>query len=173
MAETKPAAKNLYQRRSPATWAALLGGVPVAAVILFLVLKGPLRETVAHRYLSHEVEAAELILFCCAASALLAKLWSWRNEAAALRAAGRGDVLPEWDGQPVPPDQAAGLLARLDRLPTRLRNTLLVCRLGAALDFVRNRNAANDLDDQLRALADNDALALDGSYSLTRFITWA
>src|SRR5205085_11744944 len=41
------------------------------------------------------------------------------------------------------------------------------------LDFLKNRGSARGLDDQLRALADNDALALDGSYSLTRFITWA
>src|SRR5262249_59626737 len=30
-----------------------------------------------------------------------------------------------------------------------------------------------DLDDFQRALADNDALALDNSYGLLRFITWA
>src|SRR5205085_5071560 len=41
------------------------------------------------------------------------------------------------------------------------------------LDFLKNRGSARGLDDQLRALADEDALALDGSYSLTRFITWA
>src|SRR5439155_26266074 len=29
------------------------------------------------------------------------------------------------------------------------------------------------LDDQLRAVADTDALALDNSYALVRFITWA
>ena len=39
--------------------------------------------------------------------------------------------------------------------------------------FLRNRGTAEDLDDQMRGLADVDALAVDASYSLTRFITWA
>jgi hypothetical protein len=41
------------------------------------------------------------------------------------------------------------------------------------LDFVRSRKSAAELDDHLRTLADNDAVALEGSYSLVRFITWA
>ena len=32
---------------------------------------------------------------------------------------------------------------------------------------------ANDLDDQLATLADNDAIALDASYAQTRFMIWA
>ena len=55
----------------------------------------------------------------------------------------------------------------------RLRNTLLVRRIVAVVDFVRSRASADALDDQMRSLADADALALEGSYSLLRFITWA
>jgi hypothetical protein len=43
----------------------------------------------------------------------------------------------------------------------------------AILDFTKQRRSANELDDQLRCLADADALALEASYGLTRFITWA
>src|SRR5262249_33629874 len=39
--------------------------------------------------------------------------------------------------------------------------------------FVKERRSVRDLDDFQRALADNDALALDNSYGLLRFITWA
>src|SRR5207237_7353430 len=39
--------------------------------------------------------------------------------------------------------------------------------------FLVFRASAADLDDHLRCLADADALALEGSYALTRFITWA
>src|SRR5207253_5685714 len=35
------------------------------------------------------------------------------------------------------------------------------------------RGSANELDDQMRALTDNDTVALEQSYSLIRFITWA
>src|SRR5262249_50114828 len=40
-------------------------------------------------------------------------------------------------------------------------------------DFLRRRGSAQELDDHLRDLADADALALENSYSLVRFITWA
>ena len=35
------------------------------------------------------------------------------------------------------------------------------------------RGAADDLDDQLRTLADNDVVSMEGGFALTRFITWA
>ncbi len=40
-------------------------------------------------------------------------------------------------------------------------------------DFLCRRGSAQELDDHLRTLADNDALGLENSYALTRFITWA
>ena len=41
------------------------------------------------------------------------------------------------------------------------------------LNFVASRNSAAGLDDQMRVLSDNDAMALDSSYALMRFIIWA
>ncbi len=41
------------------------------------------------------------------------------------------------------------------------------------LDFICQRRSSNELDDQLRALADNDSISLDHSYALIRLITWA
>src|SRR5262249_4484479 len=98
-----------------------------------------------------------------------AKLFALRAERRALRAG----VLPRWDGQAVAVEEAPRLLARLAAVPSRLRNTFLYQRVAAVLDFLACRKSADALDDQLRALADNDAMALDASYSLTRFITWA
>src|SRR5262249_784668 len=60
-----------------------------------------------------------------------------------------------------------------DRLPAWVRCTYLGRRVAAVLHFIASRGSANGLDDQLRTLSDNDALALESSYSLTRFITWA
>src|SRR5262249_20098440 len=48
-----------------------------------------------------------------------------------------------------------------------------VSRVADVLEFICSRGSARELDDQLRTLTDNDALALEGSYALTRFITWA
>jgi biopolymer transport protein ExbB/TolQ len=62
---------------------------------------------------------------------------------------------------------------QLKNQPDIWRESFLGRRLATALDFVNRRKSAQDLDDQLRQLADNDAMGLEGSYALTRFITWA
>ncbi len=156
-------------RRPGTTAAAFLLGLPLAAAILATFHVGPLHATPAFRYVEHPVENVEVVLFCCALGTLAAKLWANRAERRALSA----DVLPKWDGKPVPVADAAKLLAHTGRLPRRLQNTYLARRVGAVLDFLCQRRSAADLDDQLRALADNDLAALENSYALTRFITWA
>jgi hypothetical protein len=108
-------------------------------------------------------------LFCVGLAALAFKLGGVWNE----RAARRARPLPAWDGKPVPCADAGRLASGLLGLPPRLLGTWLVRRVAAALDFVRCRGTADQLDDQLRALSDADALAVEGSYGLTRFITWA
>jgi biopolymer transport protein ExbB/TolQ len=156
-------------RRSLSNLAAFLFGVPLGIGVLAFIHLGPLRQTEVRRYVTHPAEAVEVLLFCCAVSALVAKILLCRMERAAF---GR-EMLPAWDGKPVPVSEAAGMLDRLRRLSRTWRHSLLGRRVAAVLDFVRSRGSANDLDDQMRALADNDALALESSYALTRFITWA
>jgi biopolymer transport protein ExbB/TolQ len=157
--------------RPSATFAALLFGVPLATAFLALVHPdyGPLRDLPPCRYFKHAVEWVEVLLFCCALSALAAKVlrhwWDGRVSASGL--------LPGWDGKAVPAPQAGALLKGLESLPRRARHSLVGRRIAAALDFVRQRGTADGLDDQLRALADTDAIALEGSFSLVRFLTWA
>jgi hypothetical protein len=158
--------------RPRTTLAAFVLGLPLAAGILYLIQSGTLPPEIAgtvQRYVKHPVECVEVVLFCCALGALLAKLWVYRTE----RRACRSEVLPRWDGQPVPVEKAAHLLAGLDQLPRRLHGTYLIRRVAAVLDFLCSRGSAAELDDHLRTLADNDSVALEGSYSLVRFITWA
>lgn len=162
-------------RRPATTLFAFLFGLPLAAAVLLAVhlADGPVRDTQAYqyaeRYLAHPVGGAEVVLFCCALGGLLAKLWYARRE----RLVARRAVLPQWDGRPVPVSEAQPLLASLDRLPSRLRRTFLVRRVSAVLDFLCQRRSARDLDHHLQVLVENDALALESSYSLLRFITWA
>src|SRR5262249_17945782 len=145
-------------QRSWVTIAAFAVGIPLgvgALVCLQLGFQlGYLAADVV-RYVSHPVENVEVILFSCALAALGAKLWSLRNE----RAACRTKLLPPWDGEPAPVSEAAKLWAGLNQVGWRLQNTYLVRRASAVLAFVRSRNSAADLDDHLRTLADNDALA--------------
>jgi hypothetical protein len=156
-------------RRPGTNAAAFLIGVPLAAAILAIFHVGPLHHTPAFRYVEHPVENVEVLLFCCALGTLAAKLWTCIAERRAFDA----DVLPKWNRTPVPAGEATNLFAHVSRLPRRLQNTYLARRVTVVLDFLCQRGTAADLDDQLRALADNDIMALDNSYALTRFITWA
>ncbi len=159
-------------RRTKTTMAAFLVGLPLAAAVLAGVHFGAAHLSALQElehYVSNPVECVEVVLFCCAISALGAKVLRSRIEQRACRA----NVLPSWDGRPVPIAEAAKLLASVQQMPGRMRNTFLGQRLIAVLEFLRQRGAADDLDDQLRTLADNDVVSMEGGFALTRFITWA
>jgi biopolymer transport protein ExbB/TolQ len=156
-------------RRSLSTVAAFAVGLPLAGGILALIHLGALAGTPLHHYLSHTVEQVEVVMFCLAISGLAAKVWQNVGE----RRACRTDVLPPWDGQPVPVAEAPKLLAGVNCLPRSLQKSRLVNRVVGVLDFLANRGSAAELDDHLRDLADGDAVALENSYALIRFITWA
>jgi len=155
--------------RSPALRGAFLFGLPLAVAFLAVVERGLLHNELLERYLRHPAEQVEVILFGSALGALAAKALAVPGERRGLRAA----LLPAWDGKAVAVDEAPRLLARVERCPKRLQRTFLFRRVAGVLDFLACRKSADDLDDQLRALADGDAIALDASYTLTRFITWA
>src|SRR5262249_21901434 len=95
----------------------------------------------------------------------------WQNVGE--RRACRADVLPPWDGKPVPVAEAPALLAGVNRLPRGVQKSWLVNRVAGVLGFLASRGSAAELDDHLRDLADGDAVALENSYALIRFITWA
>jgi biopolymer transport protein ExbB/TolQ len=141
----------------------------LAVAFIAAVHAGLFHEPLLERYLGHLVERVELLLFASALGILCAKLLALIGEKRVLRA----ELLPKWNGTTVGVEEAPRLLEQLQRCPRRLHNTFLYQRLAAVLDFLSCRRCADDLDDQLRALADSDAMALDASYSLTRFITWA
>ena len=120
-------------------------------------------------YFNHEIELATLVMFCCGLGALLGKFLACLNERSAIWRR----LISPWDGQPHPVASARTLHEQLERQPGRVRNTYLGRRVAAILDFVESRGTANELDDQIRALSDNDAMAMEGSYALVRLITWA
>jgi biopolymer transport protein ExbB/TolQ len=166
----KPSAAPTRRDRRPRTLlGAVVIGLPLSAGLLYAAYAAPGVPPLVRRYVSHPVEVAEVVLFCAALGALAAKLWAHVGERLACRRA----ILPPWDGTKVAVGDANALLTHLDRQPSRVQGSLLARRVGNVLDFLRGRGSASELDDHLRTLADNDALALDGSYGLVRFITWA
>jgi hypothetical protein len=159
-------------RRTHATFVAFAAGLPMAVAVLCGVRLGTAHleglGELAH-YVSNPVECVEVILFCCAVCALASKVLSNRAE----RRACRAEILPPWDGRPVPAADAPKLLGALNRTSRRLLNTFLGQRVAAILDFLSQRGTADDLDDHMRTLADNDVAVQEGGFALTRFITWA
>ncbi len=157
------------ERRGGHTLAAFVLGLPLAAGILWLFHNTALHDTAAARYVTHPVQWVEVVMFCCALGVLLSKTWGSLGQRRAFGA----NTLPAWDGRVVAVGEASGLLATVRRMPRRWQGTWLVRRTRAVLDFLCSRGSADELDDQLRALADADAIALENSGSLLRFITWA
>lgn len=149
--------------------AAFVIGVPLGFGLLWAMLYGPWQDSEWKRYVEHPVEQAEVVLFCCAITALVAKMLGGLRE----RRAFVYEILPPWNGKAVPVAQAKALQEHLAGQPRRVRSTWLGRRVAGVLDFVHSRGSVNELDDHMRTLADNDAMAQDGSYSLLRFITWA
>jgi len=152
--------------------AAFVIGLPLAAGLLAAVHLGPWEHPAIHivrRYVTHPVQWAVVVFFCCAIGTLLAKLWVNLTERRACRLL----RLPARDGKTMPAADAGRLVGCVEQLSYRLRRTFVARRVLAVLDFLTQRRSADGLDDQLRALADADAAALEGSYSLTKFITWA
>jgi hypothetical protein len=150
--------------------AVFLVGVPLAVGLLAAIERdqfGPNPEL--KRYFEHPVEQAELVLFCCGLCALAGKLFGYLRE----RAAFRRDLVPPWDGKVIPATDARKLKQHLSLQGGPYHRSYVGRRVASVLDFVESRGAAHQLDDQMRALSDNDALAVDASYSLLRFITWA
>ncbi|MFL5241393.1 MAG: MotA/TolQ/ExbB proton channel family protein [Gemmataceae bacterium] len=160
--------RHLSTGRSAGNWAAFIIGLPLGIGILTFLQYGPVDDSIK-RYVSHEVEWVEVVMFTCALGALLSKLARQPLE----RRAFRGQILPAWDGPAVPVSEATPLFAGLSRLPLYLQKTMVAGRVRAVLEFLCRRGSAAELDDQLRAVADNDAMAQENSYSLIRFITWA
>lgn len=159
---------TLPQRRVN-SWMPFLLGLPLAGVAWAVVLGTPLAETEIRRYFSHPVEAVEIVMFCVAMGVFLAKLITLRSEKASLKS----DLIPHWNGIPVDVDQAPRLLANLLSKPAKQKETWLGQRCAAALEYLVQRKSTDGYDDQLRSLADLDAFSSDGSYGLSRFITWA
>jgi biopolymer transport protein ExbB/TolQ len=155
--------------RSRALILALLLGIPLGVGLLVAAEMFLPQGSVLRRYLQHLVEKVEVIAFCCAVVTLAVKLLDVPRQHLAMTR----PVLPTWDGKPVPASEADKYLNMARQQPFWVRGSAVGRRRETVLHFVASRQSAAELDDHLRAQADADALALEGSYGLTRFITWA
>jgi biopolymer transport protein ExbB/TolQ len=157
------------RRGSFVAWFTFVAGIPAGVGTLYLIEHGPWQNAVIQRYVHHEAEQAVVVFFCCCMAALLGKLLASLNE----RYAQAQQLLPNWDGKPIPTSDVPKLQQSLNLAGDRVQNTFIGRRIANILNFVTSRNSAGDLDDQIRTLSDNDAITVDGSYALLRFMIWA
>lgn len=156
-------------KRRNRVWVPFLLGLPLAGLAWLVVFQTPLADTEIKRYFVHPVEAVEIVMFSVAMGAFLAKILDlWRE-----RKSFQVDLLPPWDGKPVEVSEAPVLFDQFLQKPPSIKDSWLGRRIAAALEYLTQRKSTDGFDDQLRSLADMDAFALDSSYGLTRFITWA
>src|SRR4051794_15762293 len=92
-------------RGSFTTVAAFLFGMPIGIGLLVFCHYGPYSDADWVDYVKHPVEMTEVVMFCCAVAAMLAKIiGSWSE-----RSARRSEILPPWTGAPVPVADAGPL----------------------------------------------------------------
>jgi hypothetical protein len=164
------ARKVLEIRRSPfVTWFTFLVGAPLGVGTLYLIQNGPWQNPMVQRYVNHLAEQAVVVLFCCCFAALIAKFLTSIHE----RYMQAQTLLPGWDGKPMPVGDVVKLQQSLHLVWDSAKSTYIGRRIANILTFVQSRGTADDLDDQMRTLSDNDIMALDGSYALNRFLIWA
>ncbi|NLE36539.1 MAG: MotA/TolQ/ExbB proton channel family protein [Pirellulaceae bacterium] len=70
-------------------------------------------------------------------------------------------------------ETAETLLSRLDTLPRGRQNRFFVERLREILEWVRRRNSAEGLEDELKYVSEREADRVHDSYALFRVIIWA
>jgi biopolymer transport protein ExbB/TolQ len=160
---------NSTRRGSFVSWFTFVVGVPAGIGVLFFIEHGPWQDPLIQRYVHHAAEQAVVVLFFCCAAAHLAKLLAAMKE----RYAQAQQLLPAWDGKPVPVSEIGKLQQALNLAGDGAKNTFIGRRIANILHFIASRDSASDLDDQLRTLADNDAIAVDGSFAILRFMIWA
>lgn len=150
--------------RQPVVWGAC------ACVNFFaLLLQGTIHSPLLSRYCAgHPIEFIELTVFFVGLSALVLRFLDVVGQFPSLR----GTLLA-----PIPVGghtvaDCDRLLGQLDERPT-LCETFLVRRLHDALDFVRRKDSADELEQHLRHLEEVESMRINGAYSIVRIIIWA
>lgn len=83
------------------------------------------------------------------------------------------DVLPASVGAEINAENVSTFIDRLYKLPSRLRDSLMVNRIRKALELFEKRNDNSEVTVLLNAQSDIDANRISGSYTLLKVFLWA
>ena len=158
---------------SPIVWGGLVTAGFYGLVLngtLISLLPTKLSEMVTRYFTHHPVEYMETALFGIGLAALVLKMIEVAGQWPTLRQSLLGSPAQGYE----PVNQVCQeLLQRLHRLPAPRRGGYFPRRLQAAVEHVSRKGSAQDLDDELKYLADVDATRQHTSYALFRVIIWA
>ncbi|MCE9554702.1 MAG: MotA/TolQ/ExbB proton channel family protein [Planctomycetes bacterium] len=148
--------------RSPILWGS------VASIAFYTAInRGFLSSELLRRYCAgHPVEYVETILFFVAFASLLLKLVELAWEPRRSDEPWLGSIPPEKQS----PQESEELLARLEVLEPKLRESRLGIRFRDVLESVRRHGSAEKLDDDLHMAADNTAGEAHARQALVRVI---
>ena len=148
----------------------LFWGLSASVGFYTLVHEGVISNHFVTRYFAgHPIEYIETIMFFVGISALTIRLVGFLGQYRSLTRIQLEDVPA--GGQPV--GDSSRLLESLAKVPSHLRKSYLARRLHDALEYVRRRGTTDGLDEQIKYLADVDAVRSHESNGLVRIIIWA
>ncbi len=144
---------------------------PLAALGFYtLIHQGVLSGPFFDRYFTnHWVLGTEVVLFFVGVAELLLKFFDVSEQRARL-------ARKIWDAplqNALPTTEAPKLIAQLNQLSDRERQSPLVRRLFDALSSIVRKESADHLDEELKYLSDADAQRVHASYALMRIVIWA
>ncbi|HIF30713.1 MAG: MotA/TolQ/ExbB proton channel family protein [Pirellulaceae bacterium] len=148
----------------------ILYGFSATVAFYFLAFRGPFNFPLVHRYFaSHPVSIVTTTMFFVGGAALLLKLIDVLRNASAIKS----PLLPDapTGGQRV--GDTPRLLEHLSQLASPISESYLGRRLRDGLQFVSRRGMADELDDELKYLADQELARQHQSFSFVRIIIWA
>ncbi len=150
-------------------WPLFWGGLATFGYY-FALQRGWLGHPILSRYTAgHPVEYVEIGLFFVGLSAIVRRGWQAVVQLAIART-------PQLDPPPISgqsPEDAEQLLKQLGSASSTVRHSAIVRRLEAALAHVRRQESADQLDEELKYLADMEAERTYEAYALVRIIIWA
>ena len=126
-------------------------------------------EYVDRYFTGHPVEYVSMVLFFIGLATLVFKCLDVVEQ----WPLARKRLLPAPRSQGESIDTCVPLLAALDGLAPGVQRSWLAMRLRDALEAIRRKGSADTLDDELKYLAESDAVRLHGTYAMMRIIVWA
>jgi biopolymer transport protein ExbB/TolQ len=160
------------ERHEVAEWVVgqpLVWGIVFAVNFFALLFQGAFHSPLLSRYCAgHPIEIIEMTVFFIGLAALLLRSTDVVAQFPSLRCLLLTPIPA--GGQRV--DECERLLGQLSNRPG-LQQTFIVRRLREALEFVRRKNSADELDAHLRHLEELESVRVNAAYSMVRIIIWA